>query len=261
MSSGSAFYVGSVMHRRLRPRVHRLRHRAFWMLLDLDEIDRLASRLPLFSRNGFNAVSFHDADHGDGSATPLRAQITRHLNAAGISEDGAIRLLCMPRIFGYGFNPLSIYFCHSREGVLTAILYEVHNTFGQRHSYLIPVDPRAGTVIDQQCHKSFYVSPFLDMDMTYAFRVALPGDGVSVAIRGRDRDGLLIVAALTGRRAPLTNTTLLSVLLTHPLLTLKVIGAIHWHALRMLLKGYRLRARPDAPATPVTIGTTTDSHL
>ena len=146
------------------------------MLLDLDEIDRLASRLTLFSRNGFNAVSFHDADHGDGSATPLRAQITRHLKAAGISDDGAIRLLCMPRIFGYGFNPLSIYFCQSREGVLTAILYEVHNTFGQRHSYLIPVDPGTDPVIDQHCHKRFYVSPFLDMDMTYAFRVALPAE-------------------------------------------------------------------------------------
>jgi len=260
MSSGSALYVGSVMHRRLRPRVHRLRHRAFWMLLDLDEIDSLASRLPLFSRNRFNAVSFRDADHGDGSATPLRAQITRHLKAAGMSDVGAIRLLCMPRIFGYGFNPLSIYFCHSRQGELTAILYEVHNTFGQRHSYLIPVDPGAGTVIDQLCHKSFYVSPFLNMDMTYAFRVASPGDRVSVVIRGGDRDGPLIVAALTGRRVPLTNATLLGVLLTHPLLTLKVIVAIHWHALRMVLKGYRLRARPQAPATPVTIGTTTDSH-
>jgi uncharacterized protein len=260
MSSGTALYIGSVMHRRLRPRVHRLRHRAFWMLLDLDEIDRLARRLPLFSRNRFNAVSFHDADHGDGSKMPLRAQVARHLNAAGISAEGSIRLLCMPRIFGYGFNPLSIYFCHSREGVLAAILYEVHNTFGQRHSYLIAVPPSAGAVIDQQCDKTFFVSPFLDMDMTYAFRVALPADRVSVAIRGDDRDGLLIVAALTGRKIPLTNATLLGVLLTHPLLTLKVIGAIHWHALRLLLKGYRLRARPAAPATPVTIGTTTVSH-
>jgi DUF1365 family protein len=191
----------------------------------------------------------------------LRAQITRHLNAAGISDEGAIRLLCVPRIFGYCFNPLSIYFCQSREGVLTAILYEVHNTFGQRHSYLIPVGPGAYPVIDQHCHKRFFVSPFLDMDMTYAFRVGLPRERVSVAIRGSDRDGPLIVAALTGRRVPLTNSTLLGVLLSHPLLTLKVIGAIHWHALRMLLKGYRLRTRPEAPATPVTIGTTTDSHL
>ena len=98
------------------------------------------------------------------------------------------------------------------------------------------------------------------MDMIYAFRVALPDERVSVMIHGADSDGPLIVAALTGRRVPLTNATLLGVLLTHPLLTLKVIAAIHWHALRMLLKGYRLRARPQAPATPVTIGTTTDSH-
>jgi len=153
----STLYVGSVMHRRLRPRRHRLRYRVFWMLLDLDEIERLPRVLRLFSHNRFNAVSFHDADHGDGSATPLRAQVERHLAAAGIAlGGGAIRLLCMPRILGYGFNPLSVYFCYQRSGLLAAILYEVHNTFGERHSYLIPTGGpvsaghRADAAIDQE---------------------------------------------------------------------------------------------------------------
>ena len=248
----STLYTGVVMHRRLRPRPHRLRYRVFWMLLDLDEIDRLPRRLHLFSHNRFNAVSFYDADHGDGSGRPLRAQVERHLKTAGIDlEGGSIRLLCMPRVFGYGFNPLSVYFCHRNDGSLAALLYEVHNTFKQRHSYLIPVAAHAD-IVDQQCRKNFYVSPFMDMDMSYRFRVAVPGDRVGVAISAADRDGPLLTAALNGRRRALTDSSLLRLLLTYPLLTLKVIGAIHWHAARLLLKGARLQPRPAAPPEPVT---------
>ena len=256
----SALYAGTVTHRRVRPRPHRLRYRVFWMLLDLDEIDRLPRRLRLFSHNRFNAVSFFDADHGDGSGRLLRDQVEGHLRAAGLAPDGgAIRLFCMPRIFGYGFNPLSVYFCYQRDGSLAAILYEVHNTFHERHSYLIPVDRDAGVagapgaVIEQHCRKGFYVSPFMDMDMSYAFRVAVPDQRVMVAIRAADNDGLLLAAALRGERIALTDLALLRALATHPLLTLKVIGAIHWHALRMVLKGFRLRPRPASPADPVTV--------
>ena len=122
-----------------------LRYGVFWLLLDLDEIDTLARRLRLFSRNRFNALSFHDRDHGEPGAGALRAQIERHLADAGIDiGGGAIRLLCMPRIFGYAFNPLSVHFCYRRDETLAAILYEVHNTFGERHSYLIPVEAGGG---------------------------------------------------------------------------------------------------------------------
>jgi len=180
----SSLYAGIVTHRRLRPRPHRLRYRVFWMLLDLDEIARLPASLRLFSHNRFNALSFFDADHGDGSGRPLHDQVEGHLRAAGLAPDGgAIRLFCMPRVFGYGFNPLSAYFCYQRDGSLAAILYEVHNTFRERHSYLIPVDRDAGTVIDQRCRKRFYVSPFMDMDMNYRFRVAVPDQRIAVAIR------------------------------------------------------------------------------
>jgi hypothetical protein len=238
----------------VRPRPHRLRYRVFWMLLDLDEIDRLPESLRLFSHNRFNALSFFDADHGDGSGRRLRDQVEEHLRAAGVATDGgAIRLFCMPRVFGYGFNPLSVYFCYQRDGSLAAILYEVHNTFRERHAYLIPVDRTAGAVIDQRCRKRFYVSPFMDMDMTYWFRVAVPDQRIAVAIRAADQDGLLLAAALSGDRIAMTDATLLRVLATHPLLTLKVIGAIHWHALRMVLKGFRLRPRPRPPAAPVTV--------
>jgi|HubBroStandDraft_4_1064222.scaffolds.fasta_scaffold125861_2 DUF1365 family protein len=262
MSLRSALYAGSVMHRRVRPRPHRLRYRVFWMLLDLDEIEELPRHLRLFSHNRFNAVSFFDTDYGDGSGRPLRAQVEEHLKSAGIATNGgAIRLFCMPRLFGYGFNPLSVYFCYQRDGSLAALLYEVHNTFRERHSYLIPVDrdagvagtAGAGTVIEQHCRKGFYVSPFMDMDMNYSFRVAVPDQRVMVAIRAADNDGLLLSAALTGERIALSDTTLLRALATHPLLTLKVIGAIHWHAVRLLLKGLKLRPRPLPPVAPVTV--------
>jgi hypothetical protein len=248
------------MHRRLRPKPHRLRYRVAWMLLDLDEIGELPRKLRLFSCNRWNAVSFFDRDHGDGSGQPLRQQVEGHLRDAGITPDGGpIRLFCMPRMFGYGFNPLSVYFCHRRDGALAAILYEVHNTFRQRHSYLIPVDPtagvRPGTSIDQQCRKGFYVSPFMDMDLSYAFRVVVPDSRIGVAIRTADADGPVLAAALSANRLALTDAALLRLLVVYPLLTLKVIGAIHWHALKMVLKGFRLRPRPHPPAAPVTVVT------
>jgi DUF1365 family protein len=253
MTLRSALYTGSVMHRRVRPRAHRLRYRVFWMLLDLDEIASLPSHLRLFSHNRFNAVSFYDNDHGDGSGRPLRTQIEEHLKLVGVESGGPIRLFCMPRVFGYGFNPLSVYFCYQTDGALAAILYEVHNTFRQRHWYLIRADRVAGPVVDQRCNKLFYVSPFMDMDMSYAFRVALPDERIALAIRAADKDGLLLVAALSGKCRPLTDSVLLRLLAMYPLLTLKVVGAIHWHALRLLLKGMRLRARPNPPTLPVTV--------
>jgi uncharacterized protein len=253
MTLRSTLYAGSVMHRRVRPRAHRLRYRVFWTLLDLDEIESLPRHLRLFSHNRFNAVSFFDKDHGDGSGRPLRTQVEEQLKLVGVESGGTIKLLCMPRVFGYGFNPLSVYFCYQTDGALAAIFYEVHNTFRQRHWYLIRVDCVAGPVVDQRCNKLFYVSPFMDMDMSYTFRVALPDERIALAIRAADKDGLLLVAALSGNRRPLTDGALLRLLAIYPLLTLKVMAAIHWHALRLLLKGMRLRARPNPPNVPVTV--------
>jgi len=253
MSFLSRIYVGAVTHSRVRPRRHKLRHGCFWLLFDLDEIERLDRKLRWFSFNRFNLLSLHNRDHGNGSATPLRTQIERHLRDAGIDIDGgAVQLLCMPRVLGHGFNPLSLYFCHHKEGMLAAIVYEVHNTFGQRHSYLIPISNGATKEIRQSCDKRFYVSPFMDMDMRYDFRIALPADRVGVAIKTSDADGPMLYAALAGTALELSDATLLRTFATHPLLTLKVVAAIHGHALVIWLKGVRLRPRPPAPEAPVT---------
>lgn len=246
--STSALYVGYVMHRRVRPRMHHLRYRIFSLLLDLDEIDALAKRLRLFSRGRFNLFSFHDRDYGAGTNEPPRAQVEQHLIDAGMAPDGgAILLLTMPRILGFGFNPLSVYFCHSRSGALRAILYEVHNTFGERHSYLLPVEQDDGA-IRQSCAKHFYVSPFMAMDMEYAFRVVPPTDQVRIAITGSDADGPIITAIHSAKRRALSDAALARVFVTHPLLTLKVVAGIGWEALKLLLKGVGIfaRAKPSA---------------
>ena len=251
--SQSVLYVGSVMHRRLAPRRHRLRYRAFWMLLDLDEADKLGGRLSLFSRNRFNLFSFHDKDHGDGQSASLRDYVDRVLAGQGIDcRGGRIALLCMPRILGYVFNPLSIYFCHRADGSLAALLYEVRNTFGQMHSYLLPVQGNA-PLVHQHCAKEFYVSPFLDMDMTYDFRVAPPGKRVSVVVAVDDKRGAVLVASLSGERRALSDRSLAAIFVSLPLMTLKVMAAIHWEALKIWWKGMRLYPRPPAPRHAVTV--------
>jgi hypothetical protein len=249
----SALYLGSVVHVRFKPQRHRLRYRLFWMLVDLDELPSLSRRLRLFSRDRFNLFSFRERDHLAGTAAPLRTQVERELAAAGIDlEGGPIRLLCMPRVLGTVFNPISVFLCHRRDGTLAALFYEVNNTFGQRHSYLIPVADPSARVIRQSCDKQFYVSPFMRMAMTYDFRVVPPAGTTTVIVNGRDADGPLISAAFTGRRASLTDRALLGVLLRFGLLAFQVLGAIHWEALKLWLKGLRLQPRPAPPAHPVT---------
>ncbi len=252
----SALYAGVVTHARVRPKRHRLGYRIFQLYLDLDEAEVLDRRLKLFSVGRFNLLGFAPRDHLDGSATPLRVQIKAHLAAAGIETgDGAIRVLCMPRVLGQVFNPISVWFCHRADGLLAAILYEVNNTFGERHSYLIAVDEaqaRAGEV-RQACDKAFFVSPFMPMELGYAFRVTPPGGEVGVAIAVSDADGPMLNTAFAGARRELSDRALLGAFLSAPLLALKVIAAIHWEALFIWLKGVALQRRPPAPARPVTV--------
>ena len=236
--SASCLYTGTVMHRRFRPRAHRLNYRVFWTLIDLDELPHLSARLRLFSLEGFNLFGLQTADHGDGSSHPLRQQVEAHLAAADIALDGgAIRLLCMPRLLGFVFNPISVYYCYHRDGTLKAMIYEVHNTFGQRHSYLIPVDAGAAEPLEQRCLKAFYVSPFMDMDIAYHFRVQPPSERVTLVIEGADAQGPVLIASLAGSRQALTDAALLRAFVSFPLMTLKVVAGIHWEARQALAQG------------------------
>jgi DUF1365 family protein len=241
MSPGSAIYNGTVGHERLRPRRHRLRYGVFSLLLDLDELPELDQRLRLFAYNRRGPLAFHDADHGPTTGEPLRPWAEDRMRDAGIEPDGGpIRLLCYPRIFGYVFNPLSVYFCHRRDGTLAAILYEVCNTYSERHTYVLPVRDDGRAVIRQSCRKLLYVSPFIGMDADYHFRIVPPDEEVNIVIRQEDADGLLLAAYFKGRRESLTDCALARALLRFPLMTVKIVAAIHWEALRLWVKGCRV---------------------
>lgn len=253
--TASALYLGRVTHRRFAPKAHALDYGIFQLLLDLDEAAPLGGRLRWFSVNRLNLFSHFDRDHGDGRPGPLRAYVEETLARGGVEIDGGpIRLLCMPRILGYVFNPLSIYYCHRPDGRLAAILYEVNNTFGQRHSYLIPADPDAEGRARQACDKGFHVSPFMGMDLAYEFDLPAPAERIITTIHARGPDGaLMLAAAFAGRRQEITDRALLTLLFAYPLMTIKVVAAIHWEAAKMVLKGLRLQPRPADPPGPVTI--------
>jgi len=251
-----AIYVGTVMHARLRPFRHRFAYRVFTLLLDLDAVDDPARRPRLLARNRFGLFSLEDRDHGHRDGSRLRPWVEAALARAGIDTGGGpIRMLCFPRILGFVFNPLTVYWCHDREGGLRAILYEVKNTFGDQHGYLVPVEPDrpADAPIEQWADKRFYVSPFIGMASTYRFRMTEPGETVSVLIRQSIPEGPVLVATLDGQRRPLTDAGLLRVFFTHPLMTLKVIGAIHWEAARLWLKGATFHRRSPPPEADVTV--------
>ncbi|MES2860179.1 MAG: DUF1365 domain-containing protein [Pseudomonadota bacterium] len=253
---GGALYVGEVVHRRTHGIDHTLRYRLYMLLLDIDVAEAAIRPLRWLTNGRVGLMSFSPRDHGDRSATPLRQQIEAHLTAAGIDLNGGrIQLLTMPRILGYGFNPLSVYFCRHADGTLAALLYEVTNTFHERHSYLValPSDPTPGPV-RQTTEKRFFVSPFMDMDLTYDFTVRPPGEAVSVVVAVRKGDQPILTASFAGQRRPLTDAELLRAWLTHPLLTWKVMWGIHWEAAKGMLKGARYRDRDKPPSHPVTVG-------
>lgn len=247
-NDAASLYFGDVMHARLKPMGHRFSYRVMSLLIDLDRLDEADRQSPLFGVNRPALYSFHEADHGARDGSSLRAYAARCAAEHGIDlAGGRIALLCYPRLLGYGFNPLSVYFCHGADGQLALVIYEVRNTFGEIHSYVLPVRP--GELDDaglrQQHDKLFYVSPFVPMAMRYHFRIMPPSDTVRLRILETDRDGPLLAATFSGRRQALTSRALLRSALALPLLTFKIMAAIHWEALRLWLKGARLVPRPD----------------
>ena len=224
------------------------------MLLDLDELDRMHRRLKWFSYNSFNMFSFYDRDHGPGANEPLRPWIEHYLNQAGVDlEGGTIKVLCLPRMFGYVFNPITVYYCHHRDGRIKAVLYEVSNTFGQRHSYLFAVGDESDDWHRHSCDKRFFVSPFITVSGHYEFSIKRPTDELYLHISQADNDGAMLDAWINGKKTHISDRTLLLCLVRYPLLTLKVIGGIHWEALKIWLKGISRVTRPSPPAEPVTI--------
>jgi DUF1365 family protein len=248
-AEAASLYVGCVMHARLKPIGHRFSYRVMSLLIDLDRLADADRQSPLFGVNRAALYSFHEADHGQRDGSSLRGYAQRCAAERGIDlTGGRVLLLCYPRLLGYAFNPLSVYFCYRADGELALLIYEVRNTFGDIHPYVRPV--LSGEISDagvrQRQDKLFYVSPFIEMAMRYHFRVLPPGERVQLRILETDGEGPLLAATFNGSRRALNTKELLRTFLGLPLVTLKIVAAIHWEALRLWLKGARLVPRKDA---------------
>lgn len=228
---------GKVRHRRSRPFTYALEHDVWYFALDLAELDDVARRLRLVSRNRRNVVTFRDADHLPTPAADLPADIGSHLRAEGEDPQGwRITLVTSLRVLGYVFNPASFFLCRDERGTLRVVVVEVHNTFGERHLYTLRPAGDGGSFVASM-DKAFYVSPFIGMEGRYTVHVRDEPDGLGIAINEREDGRPLLSTSLVLRRVRLTDRSLLRMLLRHPLMTHRTIGLIHWHALRLWLRG------------------------
>ncbi|HVZ29544.1 MAG TPA: DUF1365 domain-containing protein [Asticcacaulis sp.] len=254
-------YTGEVVHQRFSPKAHRLSYRIFQVLLDLDRLDDDLAGIRFLSRNRFNLFGFYDRDHGPDQAdtqTPLRDRMAAMLRTKGLYEDGdRLFLMAMPRVLGFVFNPISLYFVRRPNGDVRAVVYEVNNTFGDRHSYVLPVQSPAKR-IRQHADKRLHVSPFMETrDMTYDFDLMAPDDVFVLNIRLRKIEARtstdMLFAGFTARHEPLTDAVLWRQFWALPLMTLKVVAGIHWEALKIALKGLGLKPKPPTEKSSVSV--------
>lgn len=256
-AEAACLYAGKVMHQRLKPFGHRFSYRVFSLMIDLDRLDEAARVSPFFSVNRFNWASFYEADHLDAGEADLSAAARRHIREAGMSEPIArILLVCYPRIFGMVFNPLAVYYAYGCDGALKALVYEVRNTFGGRHRYVLEVEAGklAASGLRQSVAKHLHVSPFLPMELRYLFRMLPPGRELRWRILETDADGPVLSATFSGERQPITTAVLLRLCARVPLLPLTILWGIHWQALKLWLKGAKFHRDPGKTAVvPVSL--------
>ena len=237
----SCIYNGEVTHTRFKPVRHFLKYKTFSLLIDLDEINLLDKSIGIFSYNKFNIFSFYDKDHGDRDGGNLKDWVISNLKKFQIKENiTKIKVLCYPRILGYVFNPLSIFYCYEKDK-LVAIFYEVKNTFNEQHTYIFKI--KNNDEIIQKCRKKFYVSPFMDMETFYNFKLLNPNDKLSVFIKQTDADGTILTATQTGDKKEFSFKQLAINFLKYPLMTIKIISSIHYEALLLWKKGAIYRKR------------------
>ena len=237
----SCIYNGEVTHTRFKPVRHFLKYKTFSLLIDLDEINLLDKSISIFSYNKFNIFSFYDKDHGDRDGGNLKDWVILNLKKFQIKENITnIKVLCYPRILGYVFNPLSIFYCYEKDK-LVAIFYEVKNTFNEQHTYIFKI--KNNEEIIQKCRKKFYVSPFMDMETFYNFKLLNPKDKLSVFIKQTDADGTILTATQTGDKKEFSFKQLAINFLKYPLMTIKIISSIHYEALLLWKKGAIYRKR------------------
>ena len=234
----SCIYNGEVTHTRFKPVRHFLKYKTFSFFIDLDEIEKLDKDIKIFSYNKFNIFSFYDKDHGDRDGKNLKVWVLDNLKKFNIDENiNNVKLLCYPRIFGYVFNPLSVFFVYDHNENLISILYEVKNTFGEQHTYIFRVEKN--NMLQHNCFKKFHVSPFIEMNCNYFFRILKPSEKISVIIDQYQQNEKILFASQEGKRVDFTTIELLKSYIKHPLMTFKIISAIHFEAFKLWLKGIR----------------------
>ena len=239
MIKNSFIYTGNVVHKRFKPKIHFFKYKVFSLLIDLSEIHLLDKDLKIFSYNKFNIISFYDKDHGPRDGSSVKNWVIDNLKKNNINtNDIQIKLLCYPRIFGYVFNPLSVFYVYDKNLNLISILYEVKNTFGEQHTYVFKSDIN-NNLVQHMCKKKFHVSPFIEMDCVYFFRLLKPGNKMSVIIDQNDKEGKILYASQDGVKSEITNANLTKSYLKHPLMTFKIILAIHFEAFKLWSKGIK----------------------
>ena len=252
MIKNSKIYTGKVIHKRFKPQEHYFKYNVFSLLIDLNELEEINKYIKFFSYNKFNIISFYDKDHGDRDGSSIKLWVKKNLRNIGImTEDISIKLLCYPRIFGYVFNPISTYFIYNKHSELISIFYEVKNTFGEQHTYIFKAQDEK--TIQNKCKKKFYVSPFIEMDCEYHFKTLNPREQLSVVINQNDKDGKLLFASQDGISKDFNNKNLILSYLTHPLMTFKIIGAIHYEAFKLWAKRIKLIAKKIKLKNNITI--------
>ena len=252
MIKNSKIYTGKVIHKRFKPKEHYFKYNVFSLLIDLNELEEINKYIKFFSYNKFNIISFYDKDHGDRDGSSIKLWVKKNLRNIGImTEDISIKLLCYPRIFGYVFNPLSTYFIYNKHSELISIFYEVKNTFGEQHTYIFKAQDEK--TVKNKCKKKFYVSPFIEMDCEYHFKTLNPREQLSVVINQNDKDGKLLFASQDGISKDFNNKNLILSYLTHPLMTFKIIGAIHYEAFKLWAKRIKLITKKIKLKNNITI--------
>ena len=252
MFKNSKIYTGKVIHKRFKPKEHYFKYNVFSLLIDLNELEEINKYIKFFSYNKFNIISFYDKDHGDRDGSSIQLWVKKNLRNIGImTEDISIKLLCYPRIFGYVFNPLSTYFIYNKHSELISIFYEVKNTFGEQHTYIFKAQDEK--TVQNKCKKKFYVSPFIEMDCEYHFKTLNPREQLSVVINQNDKDGKLLFASQDGISKDFNNKNLILSYLTHPLMTFKIIGAIHYEAFKLWAKRIKLITKKIKLKNNITI--------
>ncbi len=234
----SSIYNGTVIHKRFKPKAHFFKYKVFSLLIDLSDLNFLNKNINFFSYNSFNLISFFDKDHGERDGSSLVEWVKKNLEKNNInSESIKIKLLCYPRILGYVFNPLSVFFVYDKQENLISILYEVKNTFGEQHTYIFKAENN--NLLQHNCFKKLHVSPFIEMNCNYFFRILKPAEKISVIIDQYQLDEKILFASQDGYRVDFTGSELLKSYIKHPLMTFKIISAIHFEAFKLWVKGIR----------------------